>query len=243
MFGHNVPRRRDHGDMLQVHDVFYTIQGEGPFAGDPAVFIRLTGCNLRCWFCDTEWGDESDRIEHYQDWADRAARANEDPCDLLRERTDLVVLTGGEPLRQDLGPLIQSLFRNGFRRVQIETAGSFWQACCDWPGVTVVVSPKTSKVRKEFYSRIKAHWKYVIKAGEVDEHDGLPSAPMQRVGNKIAGGAPARPPAGALVYLQPVDEHDKGGLKSQANLIAMRESSLKFGYRAGLQMHKYLELP
>lgn len=60
MFGQNTPRRRESGGLLQVQDVFYTIQGEGPFAGRTAVFIRLTGCNLRCWFCDTVWGDDSD---------------------------------------------------------------------------------------------------------------------------------------------------------------------------------------
>ena len=61
MHGKNkVAKRTDNPQSLQVHEIFHTIQGEGPFSGRPAVFIRLSGCNLRCWFCDTEWDDDND---------------------------------------------------------------------------------------------------------------------------------------------------------------------------------------
>ncbi len=241
MFGHNVPRKREHGVDLQVHAVFYTIQGEGPFAGDPAVFIRLTGCNLRCWFCDTEWGDESDPVQSSAAIADRAASEAADTS-TGRMFTDLAVITGGEPTRQDLDELFLELFKRGFKRIQVETAGTFWQDCLDWPGVTVVVSPKTGKVHPRYRDR-KVHWKYVIKAGEVDPADGLPSAHMQRVGssNQLGGGAPARPNPGDQVYLQPVDEHD-GPHAENRNMKAMVDSALRFGYRAGLQLHKFFEV-
>lgn len=235
MFGHNDPRPREHLVDLQVHKVFYTIQGEGPFAGDPAVFIRLTGCNLKCWFCDTEWGDENDPYLSVEDVVDDAARKRGASC-------DLAVITGGEPTRQDLDKLLIGLRQHGFKRVQIETAGTFWQECLDYHFVTVVVSPKTAKVHPKFRDR-KVHWKYVLKAGEIDDADGLPNQPMQRMksGNSYGGGAPARPNAGDPVYLQPVDEHD-GLKKENRNTQAMVESALKFGYRAGLQLHKHFEV-
>lgn len=238
MFGKNTPRKREHGDHLQFREVFYTIQGEGPFAGRPATFIRLTGCNLRCWFCDTEWDDENDGWKHYQEIAD-FARQTSPP------HSTLAVLTGGEPMRQSLGPLVQALQRNGFSDVQIETAGSFWQECVLWPGVTTVISPKTAKVNPRFYDYDAGfHWKYVLEAKNVDGSDGLPSAPMQRSGNGIGGGAPARPPADAVeqsrVYLQPCDVYDPK--ENQENTQAVASSAMKFGYNAGLQMHKYFQV-
>ena len=49
------PVLNETGLSLQVNSIFYTIQGEGPFAGRPAIFIRLAGCNLQCPGCDTEY--------------------------------------------------------------------------------------------------------------------------------------------------------------------------------------------
>jgi organic radical activating enzyme len=183
--------------------------------------------------CDTEWGDESDPHAKSEEIARIAMREADG-------RTDLAVITGGEPTRQDLGELFHWLMRYGFKRIQVETAGTFWQDCLDWPGVTLVVSPKTSKVHEEYRKR-SVNWKYVLKAGEVDPDDGLPSAPMQRHrdGNTLVGGAPARPNRGDLVFLQPVDEH-LGSHEHNANLGAVRDSALRFGYRAGLQVHKFL---
>lgn len=233
MRGNNKPRGREHGDNIQVHDVFHTIQGEGPFSGLRAAFIRLTGCNLRCWFCDTNWDDDADP---YQTPAEIAARARAEAPD-----TALAVITGGEPCRQDLDKLISHLNIQGFCNVQVETAGTFWQPCLEWGGVHVVVSPKTSKVRKEFYGHpkrpcVKVSWKYVIREGDVGD-DGLPIGSMQAGGK---GGMVARPPKGAYVYLQPCDEHDV--VRNTCNSMEMVESALKHGYRAGIQLHKYLGL-
>lgn len=238
MFGKNIPRKREHGDHLQFREVFYTIQGEGPFAGRPATFIRLTGCNLRCYFCDTVWDDDNDEWLPSRELGDLARQVSP-------PHSTLAVITGGEPMRQTLGPLIHRLHECGFSDVQIETSGSFWQDCVLWPGVTTVISPKTSKVNPNFREYDAGFcWKYVLAASDVDGSDGLPSGSMQRTGNGIGGGAPARPPADAAqqgrVFLQPMDEYDDA--KNLANTRAVAASAMTFGYNAGLQMHKYLKV-
>ena len=235
MFGRNEPRKREtNSRVLQVHEIFYTIQGEGPFAGLPAIFIRLTGCNLRCWFCDTKWDDEADPYLSVESIVSEARAVM--ACSEIRNwEKPLVVITGGEPLRQDLSELIPMLYMNGFEEIQVETAGTFWQDCLDLPYVTTVVSPKTGKVHPNYRAR-NVCWKYVLIAGEVDEADGLPASPMQRVRDSIGGGFPARPNPGDPVYLQAVDEID--GEKNKENMKAVRDSALEFGYRAGVQLHK-----
>ena len=113
----------------RINEIFYSIQGEGTFAGFPAVFVRFSGCNLACPWCDT---DHSNFVEMTSDELEDAVRA------LLKDRKGaIIVLTGGEPalqLRED-DPLFI-----GFRtRVCIETNGTLpvpdW---VDW----VTVSPK-----------------------------------------------------------------------------------------------------
>jgi 7-carboxy-7-deazaguanine synthase len=100
--------------MLRVNEIFYSIQGESTYAGFPCIFIRLTGCNLRCTYCDTtyayEQGDDIplDRI---------LATVKEFDCNLIE-------VTGGEPLIQDETPdLIAVLIKNGYT-VLLETNGS-----------------------------------------------------------------------------------------------------------------------
>ena len=122
-------------DGLQVHTLFHTVQGEGPFAGEPCVFVRLTGCNLACWFCDTVWEDDSDPTVAEDNLIQQVLDAPGDAA-----QPELVVLTGGEPTRQSIDWFVSSLVGMG-KRVQIETAGSFWRGCMDLDGVTVVVSP------------------------------------------------------------------------------------------------------
>lgn len=228
MFGHNEQRRRVKGEPLQVQSIFSTIQGEGPFAGDRAVFIRLTGCNLRCWFCDTEWNDDGDMTMTPFECAEEARN--------LSDGHDLVVITGGEPCRQDLDQLFDALRYQHFSRIQVETAGSFWQDCLEAPDVTVVVSPKTLGVHPKF-REIEAHWKYVICAEQIDREDGLPTGSTQRGQSNLPV---ARPPEGAQVYLQPMDEYDEQ--KNARNQHAMVWSAITFGYRAGLQLHKIFGL-
>jgi 7-carboxy-7-deazaguanine synthase len=92
--------------QLAVESIFYTIQGEGPFAGMPSLFIRLAGCNLACHFCDTQFETQADNP---QDWEIVANRILAFPIHQRR----LVVVTGGEPMRQNWAPLATTAPRVG----------------------------------------------------------------------------------------------------------------------------------
>ena len=100
--------------MLRITEIFHSIQGESTHAGRPCVFVRLTGCNLRCRWCDSEYtftGGTKMELE------DVVARVRAYGC-------DLVEITGGEPLAQEESlRLIERLLDDG-REVLIETSGS-----------------------------------------------------------------------------------------------------------------------
>lgn len=99
---------------LKVNEVFYSIQGESSYAGRPCVFIRLTGCNLRCSYCDTQYAyEEGEELEI----AEVVDRVSEYQCPRIE-------VTGGEPLIQEETPaLIQQLLNEGYE-VLLETNGS-----------------------------------------------------------------------------------------------------------------------
>lgn len=100
--------------MLRVTEIFHSIQGESTFAGQPCVFVRLTGCPLRCTWCDTEYafyGGTEQSID------DIVRRIREYGC-------RLVEVTGGEPLAQsDAVGLLKRLCEEGFT-VLLETSGA-----------------------------------------------------------------------------------------------------------------------
>lgn len=237
MFGNNTPQPPVPSDNYQVREIFRTLQGEGPLSGKPSLFVRFTGCHLRCWFCDTQWDDDNDP------WLSLEATAKRIIDEA--ENVGVIVFTGGEPMRYRLQPLFRELRKAGYNGLlQIETAGTYWQDACNMDGVVTVISPKTSRVHEGFYTSVNGAafvWKYVLSADAIDETDGLPSAPMQRHvrdADKRTGGRVSRPPTGSVVYVQPCDEYDTD--KNAANLAAVRDSALRFGYTASVQLHKLL---
>ena len=100
--------------MLRVTEIFRSIQGEGVRMGVPTTFVRLTGCNLRCRWCDTAFAYEGGREMSV---ADVMAEVDRFGC-------SEVCITGGEPMAQHILPLVQRLVRSG-RSVVVETNGSF----------------------------------------------------------------------------------------------------------------------
>ncbi|MDQ6827190.1 MAG: 7-carboxy-7-deazaguanine synthase QueE [Candidatus Eremiobacteraeota bacterium] len=116
--------------MLQLVEIFYSIQGEGTHSGKPAVFVRLAGCNLACTFCDTDYSLK---------FMANAPQVVEQVCAVGRG-CSMVVLTGGEPLAQrETASLITALQQAG-KRVHIESNGTIARELPD--DVWLTVSPK-----------------------------------------------------------------------------------------------------
>lgn len=118
---------------MRFSEIFHSIQGEGGLAGTPSVFVRTSGCNLRCWFCDTpytSWEPERTRVE----WLRLVEQILEIDC-------GHVVVTGGEPLLQpDIVPLTVRVKEAG-RHITIETAGTIFRPVC---ADLISLSPKLS---------------------------------------------------------------------------------------------------
>ena len=130
---------------MKVAEIYKSIQGEGLLTGVPSVFIRASGCNLRCWFCDTpyaSWQPEG------QDYAVDEIIAEVEEWDVKH-----VVITGGEPmLFAEMIPLCRELKRRG-RHITIETAGTLYlPAACD----LMSISPKLSSSGPD--PERHAHW-------------------------------------------------------------------------------------
>ncbi len=117
---------------LKINEIFSSFQGEGLRQGEPTIFVRLSGCNLRCSFCDTRqaW-EEGQDMTHAQIKNKIDQIHKEFPANWL-------CFTGGEPLLQNIQPLIKDLKSRGFL-LQVETNATFPPiASIDW----YTISPK-----------------------------------------------------------------------------------------------------
>lgn len=221
---------------LDVHgdSPFYTIQGEGPFCGEPAIFVRLAGCNLQCPGCDTDYTSTRTRVS----------------CAVLRGKVDelrvdeypdaprpLVVITGGEPFRQNIAPFCRSLLRGGYK-VQIETNGTLPPPPNLEHDVSIVCSPKTGKINEETAKRIHS-LKYVVKAGLLVPRDGLPIRSLDHPCSPSV----AKPPDGfkGKIYIQPMDENNLHD--NHRNIEAAKYSCMNHGHTLQLQVHKLINVP
>jgi 7-carboxy-7-deazaguanine synthase len=224
MFGKNPKRApvKSDGSALDVQEIFATLQGEGPYVGWPSVFLRLGGCNLACDFCDTEF--ESFSARRLDDiLSDIRMLANNETGARVRR---LVVITGGEPLRQNLAPLCEALLQEGFK-VQIETNGTLFQALPE--AVEIICSPKISggkyhTLHPDLLTRITA-LKFIVRATVGDYHAVAEVGQLER---------------NIPVYVQPMDEYDEA--RNQANRAHALHLAQTKGYRLSLQTHKLLEI-
>ncbi|THV20570.1 7-carboxy-7-deazaguanine synthase QueE [Peteryoungia ipomoeae] len=230
MKGKNPLRRqeRDDGQTLWIQEVFYTLQGEGPYSGQPSVFVRTCGCNLRCYWCDTDFESSTWRPS-----LEDLLQAIDAVCPAF---CDLIVITGGEPFRQNIGPLVETLLTRG-KRVQIETNGTLWLDLPLSDRLTIVCSPKTSSLHPKLVPRISAY-KYVVAAGDADPQDGLPINSTQKQDAEMRlfrhdGHVGA-------IYVMPRDDNDE--VLNRRNRDFCAELALQHGYRLCLQTHKLLNL-
>lgn len=130
---------------MRIAEVYKSIQGEGLLTGTPSVFVRASGCNLRCWFCDTphaSWNPEG-----------RDLSVDEIVAEIEEWDCRHVVLTGGEPmLFSELIPLCERLHLRR-RHLTIETAGTLYlPVTCD----LISISPKLSGSTPDVVEH--AHW-------------------------------------------------------------------------------------
>lgn len=161
---------KDVQDKLLVRDIFYTLQGEGPLTGLPAVFLRLGGCNFgdkltTCTFCDTDFTISKSTWMDFASVYNRLIEVgltNHGPCGLL-------VVTGGEPFLQQGLPGFLSYLEscNATCKVQIETNGSLYLPL-DHHDLVVVCSPKaaTGKEYPKLPTDVIAmvdDWKFLIE--------------------------------------------------------------------------------
>ena len=180
--------------MYRVNEIFYTLQGEGAHSGIPAVFVRFSGCNLRCPWCDTDFADCTEMT------AEQIVAEVVELYDIPNERHKMCVLTGGEPSLQVDKTLIDALHEAGFY-ISIETNGTRplpegidWITCSPKEGTKLALR-KANEVKVVFTGtydpevwreQIEAeHWllqplRYTgawlienIDAGEDDRNDNL----------------------------------------------------------------------
>ncbi|WP_339702832.1 7-carboxy-7-deazaguanine synthase QueE [uncultured Marixanthomonas sp.] len=198
------------GEMLPLMEEFYTIQGEGFHKGTAAYFIRIGGCDVGCHWCDVK-----------ESWnADIHPPTN---IDTIVENADkyskTIVITGGEPLTWDMGPLTQKLKEKDMQ-IHIETSGAYkLTGTWDW----ICLSPKKIKLpTPEVYE--KAHELKVIIYNKNDFKFAEEQA--EKVNNNC------------ILYLQPEwSKRDK--MMPQIVEYVMQNPK----WKVSLQTHKYLNIP
>lgn len=203
---------------LRIAEIFAAIQGEGLRQGRPATFIRLTGCNLRCPFCDTKSAWRGGRPMSAASVGNRVRNIEK------RRPSGWVCLTGGEPLAQNVGPLVERLHDDGFL-VQVETNGTIpADTAFDW--VTVSPKPPGYRVAPDF--RRTAREVKLVVSREL-------TPPAVR---RVRGDFPDTVP----IFLQPESNRPA----SRKRTVRLFNQMLREGLadiRLGVQLHKVYGLP
>lgn len=133
--------------MLKINEIYFSIQGESTYAGKPCIFIRLTYCNLRCSYCDTEYA--------FYEGTDKSIE--EILSEIKKYNCKLVEVTGGEPLVQNESiDLMKQLCDNGYE-VLLETGGSLPIDSVD-KRVKIILDlkcPSSNMTKKNLYENLE----------------------------------------------------------------------------------------
>lgn len=200
--------------MKKINEIFYSLQGEGHHTGYPSVFIRFSGCNLKCPFCDTAH-DEGVVMSD---------------TDIIRAvnlyKADWVVLTGGEPTLWIDNDFIRLLKQATGKKVAIETNGTHEvPEGIDW----VTVSPKTGIDGMNGNPEIKVSRADEIKVVDVGQPlDGFFNLPCRK--------------ENTLMYLQPCYVEDEK--TREANMLRTVRRVLEDPrWTLSLQTHRFIGIP
>lgn len=198
------------GLALPLMEEFYTLQGEGFHTGKAAYFVRIGGCDVGCHWCDVK---ESWNAGLHPPTAIDEIAAHAEPY------SDTVVITGGEPLTWNMGPLTQ-LLKAAKKKLHIETSGAYpLTGSWDW----ICLSPKKNKAPlPEIYPQTDE-----LKVIVYNRHD-----------FKWAEAHAARVPEHCHLYLQPEWSKRAEMMPLIADYIMNHPR-----WRFGLQSHKYIGLP
>jgi len=198
---------------LKIAEIFAGLQGEGLRMGRPSIFVRLAGCNLRCSFCDTKYAWRGGRAMSAATIAAQVKRLGR------RKAGGWICLTGGEPLAQDVGPLVNRLRHDGFR-VQVETNGTMpGPGDIDW----VTISPKPPDYAVIPSLRRRAREIKLVVSRELN------LSVIRRVRAEI--------PAGVPIFLQP----ESNLPESRAQAVRLVRKTTAEGLddiRLGVQLHR-----
>jgi len=198
------------GEMLPLMEEFYTIQGEGYHKGTAAYFIRIGGCDVGCHWCDVK---ESWNAETHPPTDIKKIVAN------AATYSDTIVVTGGEPLTWDMGPLTQALKDKGLN-THIETSGAYpLSGHWDW----ICLSPKKNK----------------LPVGDIHtKANELKVIVYNRDDLRFAEEHAAKVTEDCLLYLQP-----EWSVREKVTPMIVDYVMKHPKWKVSLQTHKYLNIP
>ena len=200
----------DKGVMLPLMEEFYTIQGEGFHKGTAAYFIRVGGCDVGCHWCDVK-----------ESW--NAALHPPTQIDAIVENaakySKTIVITGGEPLTWDMGPLTEMLKERGMQ-THIETSGAYkLTGIWDW----VCLSPKKMKVPTEEVYKVANELKVIV---------------FNKDDFRFAEEQAAKVNNDCILYLQPEWSKREKMIPLIVDYVMQNPK-----WKVSLQTHKYLNIP
>ena len=200
----------DTGEMLPLMEEFYTIQGEGFHKGTAAYFIRIGGCDVGCHWCDVK--------ESWNATLHPPTKTGLIVNNALKY-SKTVVVTGGEPLSWDMGPLTTQLIEKGMQ-VHIETSGAYQlTGSWDW----ICLSPKKTKLPLDEIYNVANELKIIV---------------FNKDDFRFAEEQAAEVHADCILYLQPEWSKREKMIPQMVDYVMKNPK-----WKVSLQTHKYLNIP